>query len=48
MDDDKGLNEPLNETDEDGIGLRINARYFMQIFDTKKGKSFQRERQLYN
>jgi len=24
-----GVNEPLNETDKDGVGLGINARYYM-------------------
>ena len=41
--DDKGLKEPLNETtSEDDIGIRVNAKYYMQIFDTKKSKSVQR------
>lgn len=38
-DDSKGVDEVLNETEADGMGLRITARYFMQIFDTKKGRS---------
>jgi len=38
-DDGKGNWEALNETDKDDIGIRVNARYFMQIFDLKKGKS---------
>jgi len=41
--DDKGLKEPLNETtSEDDLGIRVNAKYYMQIFDTKKSKSVQR------
>lgn len=27
--DDKGLNEALNETDSEGFGIRVNARYHM-------------------
>lgn len=40
-DDEKGLGdeEPLNEIDKDGNGIRVSARYFMQIFNFKKGKS---------
>jgi len=41
-DDDKGVNEELNETDSDDIGLRITAKYYMQIFDRVKGNSVQR------
>jgi hypothetical protein len=38
--DSKGLSEVLNETDSfDDIGIQVNARYYMQIFDTQKGKS---------
>jgi len=34
-DDDKGVSEPLNETDSsDDIGIKVHARYYMQIFDT--------------
>jgi hypothetical protein len=45
FDDDKGLAfDLLNETDSNNdIGIRVNAKYFMQIFDTFKGKSLQRE-----
>lgn len=46
QDDDKGVVEPLNETEADGLGLRITAKYYMQIFDTHKGASVQRKRQL--
>lgn len=39
-DDDKGIEENLNETDTvDDLGIQVNARYFMQIFDRNKGKS---------
>jgi hypothetical protein len=42
-DDGKGLDEPLNERDLDGDGIRVSAKYYMQIFNTVKGKSLQRE-----
>jgi hypothetical protein len=29
----------LNETEADGMGIRSNAKYYMQIFDTVKGHS---------
>jgi hypothetical protein len=39
-DDAKGVLEALNETDSNGeFGLRVNARYYMQIFDFKRAKS---------
>ena len=47
LDDRKGLCEPLNETEkEDQKPPRINAQYFMQIFDTKKGESKLRSTQI--
>ena len=47
LDDRKGLCEPLNETEkEDQKPPRINAQYFMQIFDTKKGDSKLRSTQI--
>jgi hypothetical protein len=39
MDDDFGIEESLNETDSDGIGLRQTALYYLHIFDTEKGAS---------
>jgi hypothetical protein len=33
-DDNKGVIEPLNETDENGFGLKVNSRYYLQIFDS--------------
>lgn len=42
-DDNKGVIEPLNETDSKGYGLAVNAKYYMQIFDYKKAVSKQRE-----
>lgn len=38
-DDVKGLNEPLIEVDKNGVPIRVAAKYYMQIFDTKKAKS---------
>jgi hypothetical protein len=38
-DDGHGLNEALNERDIFDIPLAVNARYYMQIFNTKKGQS---------
>ena len=39
-DDERGVGEPLNETStSDELGIQVNARYYMQIFDTAKGKS---------
>jgi hypothetical protein len=32
-DDNKGVDEPLNETDINGNGLITQVTYFMQIFD---------------
>ena len=43
-DDNKGVIEPLNETDPfSGLPLKVHATYNMQIFDFTKGKSKQRE-----
>lgn len=42
FDDDHGVSEALNETEIDGIGIKSNALYYLQIFDTQKGKSIQR------
>ena len=33
FDDDLGIEEPLNETESDGLGIRVNALYYMHIFD---------------
>ena len=41
-DDDKGLNEPVDERDGNGVPIRVAARYYMQIFDSGKAKSLQR------
>ena len=39
FDDDNGVEESLNETEADGLGIRSTAKYYMQIFDTVKGVS---------
>ena len=46
MNDEYGADHGLNETDRDGKGVRVKARYFMQIFDTSKASSMQRQQQL--
>lgn len=46
-DDDKGVIEPLDERDPyTDLGIQVNARYYVQIFDNKKGKSLQRVQQI--
>lgn len=44
-DDALGLSEPLNETEANGKGIKVTARYQMHIFDFKKGESMQRRNQ---
>lgn len=46
FDDDNGVEESLNETEADGLGIRSTAKYYMQIFDTVKGVSLQRQQQI--
>ena len=47
-DDNKGVIEPLNETDPfTGEALKVTALYNMQIFDFTKAKSKQREIQVF-
>lgn len=36
-DDNKGVAEILNETDSYGFGIKVNAKYYMHIFDTING-----------
>jgi len=45
-DDNKGVCEPLNETDSNKFGLKVNSRYWLHIFDTNVTKSLQRKQQL--
>ena len=42
-DDIKGVVEVLNEVDGQGVGIKVNAKYWMQIFDYTKDHSLQRE-----
>jgi hypothetical protein len=42
VDDDRGVEEALNETDAKGFGMKVNARYWLNIFDLKHGHSAQR------
>jgi hypothetical protein len=37
MKDGYDFDTGINETDRDNLGIRVNARYYMQIFDTNKG-----------
>lgn len=46
-DDDKGLPEYLNETERvDKLPPKVTARYYMQIFNTQKGRSKLRHQQI--
>ena len=42
-DDSKGVVEALNEVDSKDQGVRVSAKYWMQIFDFTKDHSLQRE-----
>jgi hypothetical protein len=37
QDDNKNIFEILNETDSSGLGIKSNAKYYVQIFDTVTG-----------
>lgn len=39
FDDARGVGEALNETDSEGRGIEVNAKYYVQIFDTTKAAS---------
>ena len=45
-DDNRGVGEPLNETDALGFGMRVNSRYWLQIIDYNTTRSGQRQQQL--
>ena len=45
-DDNKGVQEVLNEVDSTNNGLKITAKYWMQIFDFTKDHSLQRDEQI--
>jgi len=38
-DDEHGVNEALNDRDFNDTGFAVSAKYYMQIFNTKKGTS---------
>ena len=42
LDDGRGVHEPLNETNANGTGIQVNAKYYVQIFDRSKTASMQR------
>lgn len=46
QDDIRGVEEKLNEMDPKGFGIKVTAKYYMQIFDRSKGVPRQREQQL--
>ena len=46
FEDGRGVGENLNETNENGVGIQVNTRYFLQIFDRSTRKSEQRQVQL--
>jgi len=41
-DDARGMGDFLDETDEDGLGIKVPATYFVQIFDEEKRNTQQR------
>ena len=45
-DDDKGVTDPLNETQPDGRGIAVNAKYFLAFTDLTSQTSIQRKTQL--
>lgn len=47
LDDRRGLDEPLDEVQADGLGIAVNAQYRVQLFDASDPtKSQQRRAQL--
>ena len=46
QDDNKGVVEILNESDQYGFGIKTSAKYYVHIYDTKKGHSKQRQQQI--
>ncbi len=45
-DDWRGVGEALDETNSDGVGIEVNTRYFLQLFDYTNEASLQRKVQL--
>lgn len=42
VDDGRGVDEPLNETDKNGNGISVPATYYVQLFNMVKRSSLQR------
>lgn len=42
VDDGRGVDEPLNEKQADGAGIRVPATYYVELFNTQKRSSLQR------
>ena len=40
--DHRGMGEPLDERDEYGNGIKVPAKYVVQLFDRNRQKSLQR------
>lgn len=43
IDDSKGVKEPLDEKDEDQRGIRVKAKYWLEIIDRSRMNSNQRK-----
>jgi hypothetical protein len=46
-DDNKGVGEVLSEVDQSDSGIKVTAKYWMQIFDYTKDHSLQRDQQIF-
>lgn len=46
VDDNLGVDEPLNEMNADGVGLQTIAKYYLQVHNYETGHSLQRSTQL--
>jgi hypothetical protein len=42
VDDSRGVDEPLNETDQEGNGISVPATYYVQLFNMNKRNPLQR------
>ena len=45
-DDNRGVDEALNERTADGLGIAVTATYRTQLFNLTSSKSLQRQTQL--
>ena len=45
-DDWRGVGEDLNETNKEQVGIQVNTRYFLQLFNYSNTESLQRKIQL--